>query len=390
MPEQHLVGLHEVFQHLLQGENSRCGENAKPRMGDWFTTAINSVSGNAIEAMLYLAFRQKKKGKEIEPWIFDLIRSHLESSQESPAIFALLGAHLGFFIHLFGTEVKTSPRLLFPSSRLAHQKAAIISHFRYDRATPTVIATLPELLSMGLKSLKLVLAEEKEGDANQDVRDFSWRLGIHIAIYYWNGGFPSEAEGESALDHYFEVATERDRAFLISKIASNFERPAKGEPDKNLIGRVMRIWERRYGQIIRRLKKGSRAGSSDYDGELGAFTNWLCCECFPFEWRFTHAMQAIEKLKKAPHSRRLLQTISDLGGQDDHLGAALQILRAVLAKPSDGLRLSIQFGELGPVIARGLASGDRDTEHYAAESRDLLLKLGFFEFLEIGKGQAKH
>jgi hypothetical protein len=283
----------------------------------------------------------------------------------------------------------TSPQLLFPSGRPAHQKAAIVSHFRYAGAMSTVIATIPKLVSTALQTLELVVAEGKEGDANQDVRDFSSRLGIHIAFYYWNDDFPSEAEGEAALDHYFEAATERDRAFFISQIASIFERHAKGEPDTNLISRVMRIWERRYGQIIESLKKGSRAASSGYDGELSAFTDWLCCECFPFEWRFTHAKQAIEKLKKAPHSHRLLKTISALGEKDDHLGSALQLLRGVLAKPSDELRWSIHFGELGPVIVRGLASGDRDTKRYAAESRDLLLKLGFFDFLEIGKEQAK-
>lgn len=50
----------------------------KNSFNDWLRTAINSIRGHAIEALLNLALRQKNAGKEIEPWIFELIRTRLE------------------------------------------------------------------------------------------------------------------------------------------------------------------------------------------------------------------------------------------------------------------------------------------------------------------------
>jgi hypothetical protein len=67
----------EVDEQLSKNANS---------FGDWLTTAINSVRGTAVEALFSLALRQKNAGKEIEPWIFETLRSRLESPDESPAI----------------------------------------------------------------------------------------------------------------------------------------------------------------------------------------------------------------------------------------------------------------------------------------------------------------
>ena len=94
IPTIHLSGLKQCFEELLSGEARMSNANEKPTMRDWFTTAINSVEGNVMEAMLSLASRQKKSGKGIESWIFEVIRGRLESPNTSAALFALFGANL--------------------------------------------------------------------------------------------------------------------------------------------------------------------------------------------------------------------------------------------------------------------------------------------------------
>ncbi len=88
-------------------------------------------------------------------------------------------------------------------------------------------------------------------------------------------------------------------------------------------------------------------------------------------------------LKTAPAVYRLLKAITDFGILPDRLDAMLQLLGMLLKKPSDELRWSVQFKALAPVISPGLASENRATQQLAVECRDLFLKMGFAEFLNL-------
>ncbi len=122
IPDRYFSELPELLRRLIEEVDPQLLAN-KNSFGDWLTTAINSVRGEAIEALLNLALRQKNAAIKIEPWIFELIRSRLELPEESPAIFALFGTNLRFLIHLFRPEVKGSSSLLFPPDRPEHRSA---------------------------------------------------------------------------------------------------------------------------------------------------------------------------------------------------------------------------------------------------------------------------
>lgn len=365
--------IEEVDTQLLGGKNS---------FGDWLTPAINSVRGEAVEALLNLALRQKNAGKSIEPWIFELIRSRLELVEESPAIFAFLGAHLRFLIHLFRQELKKSFSLLFPPDRPEHLSAAITAHFKYDRPWNAIIETFPEFIRIALDTLQAMRGDAKDDDAKQNRRDFASQLGIHIACYYWSGSFADDAEGEAALDRFFDVASKSARAMLINQIAWIWEKRGDEPQDEKVIRKVLSIWERRWAQIEEKLK-GNDGASSEYDSELAESIDWLNCECFPFEWRFAHAKLALQRLKKAPRSYRLLEAIVEFGKQHDRLEAMLEIFKTLLSRPSDELRWSIQPKKLEAIISSGLVSDKPTTKKLAEECKDLLLKMGFSDFLNL-------
>ena len=388
IPDAYFLEFPQLLRCLVEEEDSRLTAN-KNSFGDWFSTAINSIRGKAMEALLNLAMRQKNAGKEIEPWIFELIRQRLELPEESPAIFAMFGAKLRFAIHLFGDKLKESPNLLFPPDRISHQSAVLVAHFKYDQPWNMTIKTFPDLIDAALKTLEALRAEAKDDEEKQNHRDFGSRLGIHIACYYWSDSFSDEKNGEAALDRFFSVASNSTRAALISQIASIWEKHSEESPDEKIITKVMRLWERRFEQITKNIKCGG-VSTADFDGELSEFTDWLNCECFPFEWRFTHAKQAIERLKKAPRSPyHLLKAISEFGIMPSRLNAMLEIFRALLKRQSDELRWSIQFKDVAPVISLGLANGNPTTKQLAEECRDLLLRIGFSDFLNLGKEDSK-
>jgi hypothetical protein len=171
------------LRQLIQEDDARLsGHNS---FNDSLTTAINSVRGEAFEALLDLASRQKKAGKQIDPWVFELIRSRLTLQEEAPAIFALFGANLNFVIYLFRQELKESPSLLFPANRPEHRSAAITAHFTYGHPWNMIIEIFPALINDALGVLNAMRVEAADDGAKQNDRDFGSRLGIHIACYYY-------------------------------------------------------------------------------------------------------------------------------------------------------------------------------------------------------------
>jgi hypothetical protein len=383
MPDSYAAVLPDLLRSLIVAEDSRLAGGSNS-FRDWLSTAINSTRGRAFEGLLNLALRQYNFDQHIAPWIFELIRSRLELQEESPAVFALLGAKLRFLVHLFGQKLKEFPNLLFPSTRPEHRSAAIIAHFTYDRPWIAIIETFPRFIDISLDTLESFCRANKDNDADQNGRDFGSRLGTHIAFYYWNGAFANDLEGEVALDRFFAVAPKSTCATFISHIGAIWEKQIAEAHLEKALRRVMRIWERRFAQIERDLQRGS-ALSSEYDGELAESTDWLSCECLPFEWRFTHAKLAVERLKKAPPGYRLLKAISEFGALPERLGPMLELLLALLKKPTDELRWSIRFKELAPVISLGLASIKPTTRNLAAQCKDMLLRMGCSEFLDLDK-----
>lgn len=145
----------------------------------------------------------------------------------------------------------------------------------------------------------------------------------------------------------------------------------------------MRIWERRYEQIALGVDC-SEDLVDEYDGELFGFTNWLDSECFSFDWRFEYGKKALNLLKKSREWYGLLKTISKWAESAEHLKSALEIFHVILKKPSENLRWSVQYKEFGPIISKGISSEDMDIRKIAEQCREELLKLGLFDFLEIG------
>jgi len=383
LPDSYCSELPGLLSQLIEEPDARL-EGNRNSFNDWLTTAINSNRGQAIEATLNLASRQKRDGGDIAPWIFELLRSRLEYAEESPAIFALLGSKLRFLIHLFKQQFTELPSLLFPSKRPECRSAAIIAHFNYDRPWNEIIVTFPDFINVALNTLEGLRANPQGDEEQQHQRDFGSHLGTHIACYYWSNSFANDAIGENALDKFFSVASKVTRAMVINQIAHIWTKPLEGADNPQTIARVMRIWERRFAQIERRISKDDTS-LSEYDSELAEATGLLHCECFSFEWRFSHTKSAIGFLKKAPRAHRLLNVIAEFGSTPDRLGPMLELLSALLRRPSDDLRWAIQYKDIEPVISSGLASDIPTIQKLAKECKDLLLKMGFSAFLNLAQ-----
>lgn len=372
----------QLLRVVLQANDPRLSKKNSGIASDGLTTAINSARGIAMQAILDIAVQQHETEKALESWIFETIETRLLHPDESPALFALLGSRLRLLVVLFGDKFTPRPELLFPRDRPQHREAAVLAHFKYDNPMVGVIKTFPELIPAGL-ALAAEAAKGRKGPRSPS-REFDSRLGVHIAFYHWNNSFPTDQAGDEVLDQFFALAASDTRGSVIDQIGSAFEKATEQSIPANVRNRVMQIWERRFGQI-QEIAQRAASDSTEFQEELAAFTDWIRCECFPLEWRVRRVINALDLLTSGPRSYGLVKYIGEQHDKPERLQYMLQVLQALVRRPSDEVRWAMQEREVRPILERAFESQIPEVRIQAETTLELLLRQGFLTFLDIGK-----
>jgi hypothetical protein len=194
---------------------------ARSWLHDWYTTAINSASGIAFEALLRLTHRQKESGASLEPssWALDMANTSLKQQVGCEEIYAVAGARLRLMAYLFPEMVKEVTRLGFRQDSKDLGFILIVSHMCYDQPSPQLLERVPGLLEESMRCLRDFAEIDEKTDHR--TRDFGFRFGYHLSWYFWNNFLP-ESDADRLLDEYFSTADESSRRKLISQIASMF------------------------------------------------------------------------------------------------------------------------------------------------------------------------
>jgi hypothetical protein len=372
-----------LLQRLVRNVDVRLTNVEKPMMDDWLTTAINSVRGTAIEALLELGFAQKQDSRQRspEPWIFELIAERLRSPSESPAVFAILGARLRLVAHLFAESLRPQPQLLLPDDRPGQRISFVVSHFLYDNPATQVIDVLPALPRVALDTLQ----EAGEPSTSQSRGDFASRLGSHLCFYYWNDLLGEIRTANKLIDRFLETAGSKSRAETIGQIARIFADAARAEHEP-LYERVMQLWDYWFARIREAVDVKAKP-RAEFNDELNEFVQWLNCSCFPFEWRFRRTLEAIAYMDKLPRSYNLMEALGEFASAGN-LEEAIAILHAVAVKGSDEIQWAYSEEQLKPILKGGLLSKNRVTALLSESIQERLLSAGLFEYLDVGLSEA--
>jgi hypothetical protein len=243
-----------------------------------------------------------------------------------------------------------------------------------------VIETLPNLPKAALEILR------KSGEQSEDKRrersEFGSRLGSHLSFYYWNASFRDQATADRILDKFFDIARAEVRAMTIGQIGRIFENSPAIDEHNEIYNRVMQLWDRRFLHIETAIDSESHS-AADFQQELAQFIDWLACECFPFGWRVDRVIRSIRRLEKGPSGYNLIETLDKFTSDGQRTDESIMILRELLAKTSDELRWSYHSEHLKPLLKRGLDSKSQETRRLAEEAQEMLLRQGFFEYLDL-------
>jgi len=372
-----------ILQKLVQDRDKNLENKDKPWIDDWLTTAINSVRGSAVDGLLQFSLFHKRKSGNPDPedWIYNLIISCFQKIDESPAVFAIIGSHLRLMLHLFYDQLKSHPEWLFPPDRKECCNTLIVSHVRYDNPMPKILDALPRLPDAAIDCL----SEMNElSEIKKEARgDFGARLGTHLGFYYWNKSFSNQETADAILDRYFATAKPSQRGSFIRQIARIFSESPDKENLLPLHEMLCKLWDRRFGKIEQELAAKSIT-PQDVHSELSAFMDWLGIEGLPFDWRHDRILRATKHLEKATGAGFTIKTLEKFSSKPERLHASLEILNALMSKNSQELRWNYQAEYLKPILLRGINSENAATKKLAEESREILLRQGQFEYLDLG------
>jgi hypothetical protein len=240
---------------------------------------------------------------------------------------------------------------------------------------------LPQLASLAVGHLRELGDETPKQQGWRG--DYGMRLGGHLAYYYWNGLFPSEAAGDAMLDEFFATAKVDSRAATINDIGRIFEHSVAEEQHSELYRRAMRLWDRRFSTIEIQMDSGELS-PNDGSKELAEFIDRLRAECFPFEWRFDRSLNALKRIQGGFPAYVLVDTLEKMTANGQRLSEATRLLYLLIHHASDEIRWSYSDEDLQALLQRGFDAANPTTRHLAEQTQEALLRRGFFEYLDIG------
>lgn len=371
-----------ILKELISKTDERLENVIQPSMGDWQSTAINSVRGSAVECLLdYARFCKSNLGnQEVENWIFPFLRERLSERSESPAVFAILGSKLRLFTFLFSDNIKVNADLLLPGPTVEHRNAFLLAHFRYDNPMPLILECFPEFTRYALDCLNAVNNETQKELPPRG--DFGARIGTHLGFYYWNQSYPSNEIAAETMDRYFLTASANQRSAFIRDVANIFSNVDASSIQAQLIINTTEIWDRRYEQINQMIQAEKLTWKA-VQPELSSFINWIGCECFPFDWRYSRTRQAIAHLETTPNMHGVLKLLESYSSDDTRLQASIRILHDLLSKEVRQDIWSFREDSIKAILSRGLSSQNSENVELATQTQEKLLHLGLFEYLDI-------
>ncbi|MEN3943245.1 hypothetical protein WJU23_18240 [Prosthecobacter sp. SYSU 5D2] len=373
-----------LIRQFVVAPDKRLDSSDKTILKDWFTTAINSVRGTAVEQLMRLALQQKidRNGQSPDDWVWVLIRDLLVKDGPSQAVFSIMGARLNIALHLFAEQFKREPFLLLPGPNSEAQIAFILALTKYSQAQVALIETLPAFPTSALECLVQMNAKGLL-DREQQSGDFGAQLGTHLAYYFWNDAYPSSSDGDAIIERYFAVAEPSQRSRAISSIANIFRKAQAEQRHERCFQRARDLWDRRFSIVTLR-RTNSTYSAEDVHEELSAFVEWLSCECHPFEWRYERVLQALRLIERAPQSSLTMQTLEKLSQDPVKLGPCIEILELILSKETRILSWTYREDEIKPLLARGSIAREAAVVARTQRIQDILLRHGMFSYLDLG------
>lgn len=275
---------------------------------------------------------------------------------------ALLGMQFGNLCVLSKDWADSQQAAIFPQQNVQVWRAAFSSYLRFNQPFKPMFEILRGNFEYALENLN-ALASPKDADDSVD------RLAQHLFTYFLWEAYPLTG-GNSLLERFYaKTDAQRGRwARLFDNVGRSLVNSGK-QLEKSLTERVIAYFDWRFltGEPI----------------ELKEFTFWLEAECLDAEWRLRSFSKVLDLRgeKKFGLSLEVKFLNSFI---PDHLPLIVECFAKITDVMRQDTQLYILPDDARPILKAGLNAVDSETRGNAERARENLLKLGRFDYLDVG------
>jgi hypothetical protein len=340
---------------------------------DFLTEAINSIRGEALEALIAHAVWMRRALKSDGPFATDMpeVLSVIEDRlnpeiEQSLAVHAIFGLHAATLFHLDPAWFRTAKEQIFPFSSDRLRWSAAFRTFVFW-AHP-VFNLFPLLHEEYVRAVQ-EFANTDEGDTRRDINE---ALGEHLITLYWWGAIPL-SPATSLLPQYVDRVTPKLRAHLMHYIGRVLHGSDSVPLEVN--ERLMAYWEYRLRAVI---ESDNVSASAE---ELSPFAWWFESGKLNNEWCFAQLGAFLKLVSRFDEAMYLLKRSAEIAA--DHPLQTIQILNELVKSAKSGRYLYLREEHVKIILLAALNAGIPDAKRLAEQTQDMLLKTGRFEYKDL-------
>jgi hypothetical protein len=331
------------------------------------TEAINNTRSRAIDSLVKFGFWVRRQLPEDQlQEVFNILAKRLAGNPEVALTRperALLGMHFGNLYTLNREWSAQQREIIFPQANETVWRDAFGSFIRFNQPVKLTFEILQGEFEYAIKNMNILATEKGDGTELVD------RLGQHLFSYYLWEAYPLTG-GESLLDRFYDkTKDDRQRWVRLFDHVGRSLRNSGRHLDKALTDRIIAFFDWRF--------------EAAEPKELQEFTFWLESECLSPEWRLQSYSKILD-LSQAKDVGSFLQIRSLNKLLPDHLASVMECFAKITDSMDQGTQIYIAADEAKPILRAGLAAGDPQVCENAERARENLLRLGRFDFLDIG------
>ena len=333
---------------------------------DPITEAINNTRSRALESLVNFGFWIRRQLPEDQlPEVTDILAKRMAEDAEIPLTRpeqALLGMHFGNLCVLNRDWAAQQREIFFPQTNEAVWRDAFGSYIRFNPSVKLVFEILRGEFEYAIENLNILATE------NGDGKELIDRLGQHFFTYYLWEVYPLTGD-ESLLERFYDkTKDDRKRWGQLFDHVGRSLRKSDRQLDKTLTDRVVAFFDWRF--------------EAAEPLELQEFTFWLKAECLAPDWRLQSYSKILD-LSRGEDVGLSLQVEALNKLLPNHLALVVECFAKITDAMNQGTQIYIPVDEAKPILKAGLTAEDSQVRENAKRTKDNLLRLGGFDYLDV-------
>jgi hypothetical protein len=364
--------------HPLTEDIEPTTERDKEPSMDPFTTAINTVRGEAMNATIEYALwviRNAEKSTNTQqnaysfkdmPEVQRVLEQHLDVGQDSSlAVRSVYGRWFPWLVLLDPQWAKDNVNKIFPKEpdKIDYYNAAWNTYIIFCSAYDKVFDLLKEEYKLAIERIGTI---EK---TPQMLRDINERLAEHLAVMCWRGKLNTN-ESNGLLELFYEKASEKLLARTIWYIGNILYNEKETIPS-DILERLKAFWEWR--------KKDNKRPISN--SERKEFGLWFASGKFDDDWSIKQLKEVLNNVGDVDSSHMVSEHILDIASIMPF--DAIECLHIVVEKSKDNFEFYGWQKNARSIISAVLNSDNENAKELAIETIHILGARGYLEYRDL-------